>query len=218
MTEANCLCSTFDYPEADDTGSVGYLRPGMDGKLVDDNGKDISAYDVIGEMCVRGPLIIPGYFNADGKDGGVNRKDWDADGFYHTGDMMYCDGQTKKLYIVDRKKELIKVRGFQVAPPELEGLLLQMPGVVDCAVIGVKEKDGEGEVPRAYVIRRPGYQPAVTEEEIKSFVKKNLASFKRLDGGVRFVDSIPKTASGKILKRIMRDEAKAEGRTEGAKL
>jgi acyl-CoA synthetase (AMP-forming)/AMP-acid ligase II len=218
MTESNCLCATFDYPESDDTGSVGYLRPGMEAKLVDDDGKDINDYDMVGEMCVRGPLIIPGYFNADGKDGGVNRKDWDADGFYHTGDMMYCDGQTKKWYIVDRKKELIKVRGFQVAPPELEGLLLQLPGVVDCAVIGVSEKNGEGEVPRAYVIRRPGHQPEATEEEIKSFVKKNLASFKRLDGGVRFVNSIPKTASGKILKRILRDEAKAEVKAQGARL
>lgn len=218
MTESNCLIAAFEYPEDDDTGSVGYFRPGTELKLVDEEGNDISGYDVVGEMCVRGPLIIPGYFNADGENGGINRKDWDADGFYHSGDMMYCDGKTKKWYIVDRKKELIKVRGYQVAPPELEGLILQMKGVIDCAVIGVKDKDGEGEVPRAYVIRQPGYSPEVTENEVKDFVRNSLASFKRLDGGVRFVQSIPKTASGKILKRVLRDAAKAEGVTQAAKV
>ena len=217
MTEANCIIASFDYPEDDDTGSVGYLRPGIEGKLVDDEGRDISGVDVVGEMCVRGPLIIPGYFNADGT---VNRKDWDDDGWYHTGDMMYEDGKSRKLYIVDRKKELIKVRGFQVAPPEVEGVILAMEGVVDCAVIGVKAAEGEGEVPRAYVVRRPGYTPLVTEEEVKAKVAKSLASFKQLMGGVRFVESIPKTASGKILKRILRDEAKMEeqGRMAGPKL
>ena len=219
MTEANCLIASFDYPEDDDTGSVGYLRPGIEGKIVDEEGRDISAYDTVGEMCVKGPLIIPGYFNADGEDGGINRKDWDEEGWYHSGDVMYCDGTTKKWYIVDRKKELIKVRGFQVAPPEVEGVILAaMPGVVDCAVIGVRDTDGEGEVPRAYVVRRPGYEPIVSEEEVKSSVSEKLARFKRLDGGVRFVDAIPKTASGKILKRILRDEARAEDKKAAARL
>ena len=218
MTEANCIIASFDYPEDDDTGSVGYLRPGTDAKLVDEEGKDVSGFDVVGEMCVRGPLIIPGYFNADGMDGGVNTKDWDEDGFYHTGDVGYCDGKTKKWYIVDRKKELIKVRGYQVAPPEVESVILGMESVIDAAVIGVSDADGEGEVPRAYVVRRPGHEPKVRNEEVKSWVRERLASFKRLDGGVRFVDSIPKTASGKILKRLLRDEARAESKGTSSKL
>ena len=218
MTESNCIIASFDYPEDDDTGSVGYLRPGVEGKLVDEEGKDISGYDVVGEMCVKGPIIIPGYFNADGSDGGVIRKDWDEDGFYHSGDMMVCNGQTKKWYIVDRKKELIKVRAYQVAPPEVEGVILGIEGIIDAAVIGVKDEHGEGEVPRGYVVRRPGYEPKVTEEEVKSWVREKLASFKRLDGGVRFVDSIPKTASGKILKRILREGAEAEVKAASPKL
>ena len=168
----------------------------MEAKLVDEERSDVSGFDIVGEMCVRGPLIIPGYFNAGGSDGGVNRKDWDDEGFYHSGDVMFCNQKTGKWYIVDRKKELIKVRAYQVAPPELEGVILDMNGVVDAAVIGVKDTDGEGEVPRAYVIRRPGHAPKVTEDEVKSWVRQRLASFKRLDGGVRFVDSIPKTAGG----------------------
>ena len=213
--EGNCIVASFEYPEDDDSGSVGYLRPGLEGKLVDDEGRDVSAYGVEGEMCVRGPLVIPGYFNVDGS---LNRKDWDEEGFYHSGDIMRCDKKTKKWYIVDRKKELIKVRGFQVAPPEVEGVILDMEGVVDCAVIGVKDVDGEVEVPRAYVIRRPGHKPEVQEEDVKEWVKERLASFKRLDGGVKFVDTIPKTASGKILKRILREEAKKERKDNAARL
>lgn len=81
----------------------------MDVKLVDDAGNDITGYDVRGEMCVRGPTVINGYL-----DSKATAESWDADGFFHTGDVAYCDKATAKWYIVDRKKELIKVRGFQV--------------------------------------------------------------------------------------------------------
>ena len=206
MTEANCLVSGFDYPEDDDTGSVGYLRPGTDAKIMDDDGRDISGYNVVGEVCVRGPLNIPGYFSNDK----ANKESFDSKGFYHSGDVGYCDGKTKKWYLVDRKKELIKVRGFQVAPPEIESVLLMHPNIIDAAVIGVKEEGGlrEGEVPRAFVVKRPGSQ--IGEGEVKEWVRGKLASFKRLDGGVRFIGAIPKNASGKILKRILREQAKKE--------
>lgn len=194
MTETTCICTRFPYPEKDDTGSVGYFLPNIDGKLVDEEGKDISAYDVRGELCVRGPTIIPGYFENDK----ANAESFDTDGFFHTGDIAYCDGKSKKWYIVDRKKELIKVRGFQVAPPELEGLLLGHPDIVDAAVIGVPAGD-DTELPRAYVVRRPGSnEKALTEEVVKEWVASKLARYKRLEGGVRFVDAIPKNASGKV--------------------
>ena len=100
MTETSCICTMFAYPDADVTGSVGYPLPGVDAKLVDDDGKDISGYDVRGELCVRGPNVIRGYF----ENPEANARDFDSDGFFHTGDIAFCDGKTKLWYIVDRKK------------------------------------------------------------------------------------------------------------------
>ncbi|ETN43109.1 uncharacterized protein HMPREF1541_02267 [Cyphellophora europaea CBS 101466] len=212
MTESNCIASRFPWGEADETGSVGYLSPGMEGKIVDvETGEEIREYGRRGEACVRGESVIPGYFN----NAEATRKSWDPDGFYHSGDVIYVDEKTKKLYIVDRVKELIKVRAFQVAPPEVEGVLLEMEGIVDAAVIGVKDdKDGEGEACRAYVVTRPGWEGKLTERDVYDWVKERLVKYKHLDGGVKFVPQIPKTPSGKILKRLLRDEFEKEQRLE----
>jgi acyl-CoA synthetase (AMP-forming)/AMP-acid ligase II len=215
----------FQWPDSDDTGSVGNIfLPGTDIMLVDDDGKDITAYDTRGEVCVRGNTIIKGYY----KNQKATEESWDSEGFFHTGDILYCDGKSKKWYCVDRKKgkshptsvlftdkanqfpELIKVRGFQVAPPELEGLLLAHPDIADAAVIGVPEA-GE-EKPRAFVVRQPGSK--VTEDEVKNVISSQLASYKRLTGGVTFVDEIPKSPNGKILKRILRDRVAAENKAK----
>lgn len=209
MTETSCACCYLYYPENDDTGSVGRFVPSIDVKLIDEDGEEIGPYDVRGELCVRGPTVIRGYLD----NPEANSRDWDADGFFRTGDVLYCDGATKLWYVVDRKKELIKVRGFQVAPGEVEGVLLAHPGITDVAVIGIPTADVGSEAPRAYVIRRDGV--SVEEKDVHAWVQERLAKYKRLDGGVKFVDSIPKTASGKILKRLLREEAKRE---LGAKL
>ncbi|KAK6384286.1 hypothetical protein LTR65_009660 [Meristemomyces frigidus] len=212
MTETSCVATMFGWQEHDETGGVGRLIPDLDAKLVDDDGRDISGYDARGELCVRGPTIIDGYF----ENPEANARDWDADGYFHTGDIAYCDGKTKLWYIVDRKKELIKVRGFQVAPPELEGVLLGHPDIVDAAVIGVTETTREGsELPRAYLVRRPGNGGSPTPAELHKYMRERLASYKMLEGGVVYVDAIPKNASGKILKRLLREQAKLE---MGAKL
>ena len=174
---------------------------------MDDNGNDITDYDVIGELCVRGPTVTPGYLN----NPTATQEAFDAEGFYHTGDVGYCDRASKLWYIVDRKKELIKVRAFQVAPPEIEAVLLSHPQIIDVAVIGVQSDDSDGQLPRAYVVRRPGKDgDLLTEGDVKQFMEGKLAKYKRLDGGVRFVSAIPKNASGKILKRVLREEAKRE--------
>lgn len=204
MTESTCIATMFHQMEDDDTGSVGRLLPNLEAKLVDDEGNDISAYDTPGEICLRGPTMIKGYYNNDR----ANRESHDPDGFYHTGDIGFCDGKTKKWYIVDRKKELIKVRGFQVAPPELEGILLEHPQIVDAAVIGIVTETHGSELPRAYVVRRPGTK--LEEAEVKDYVKARVASFKQLEGGVVFLDAIPKNASGKILKNALREQARRE--------
>ena len=105
------------------------------------------------------------------------------------------------FYIVDRLKELIKVKGFQVAPAELEGVLLTHPQVADCAVVGVPD-ERSGEVPKAFVVRK---SPDVSEKDLDKFVSSKVSAHKHLKGGVVFVDSIPKSPSGKILRRLLRD-------------
>ncbi|CAK4031062.1 acyl-coenzyme A synthetase [Lecanosticta acicola] len=214
MTETSCIATRVLYPNDDTTGSIGRPIPNLDTKLVDEDGKDITDYDVRGELCVRGPTIVKGYF----ENPEANARDWDEDGYFHTGDIASIDSKSKLYYIVDRKKELIKVRGFQVAPPELEGVLLSHPNLVDAAVIGVPDPVREGgELPRGYVVRRDPKSNTPTEQEVHQMMKDKLTSYKRLEGGVVFVESIPKNASGKILKRILREGAKEEMKREGGK-
>ena len=175
-------------------------------RLVGDEGNDITAYNTPGEFCIRGPTVISGYLNNPSAN-----EAFDQDGFYHTGDIVTCDERSKLWYIVDRKKELIKVRAFQVAPPELEAVLLSHPQIVDTAVIGVQLSQDDSQLPRAYVVKRPGKEgDALTEAEVKTHLAGKLAKFKHLEGGVIFVPEIPKNASGKILKRVLREQAKRE--------
>lgn len=100
MTETSCVATRHPYPNQDTTGSVGIPLKNLDMKLVDDDGKDVTGYDVRGEICIRGPTVIKGYYD----NPEANARDWDKDNFFHTGDIGYCDGKTKLWYIVDRKK------------------------------------------------------------------------------------------------------------------
>jgi 4-coumarate--CoA ligase len=124
----------------------------------------------------------------------------------------------RDLSITNIEQELLKVRAFQVAPPELEAVLLGAKDhIVDAAVIGLKAQPGsDTERPRAYVVRKAGTN--ITEEEVKKLISDNLASYKQLTGGVVFLDEIPKSPSGKILKRVLREWADAEGKEGRAKL
>ncbi|KAF2472767.1 acetyl-CoA synthetase-like protein [Lindgomyces ingoldianus] len=204
MTECSCVATMFPHSEHDATGSVGRLIPNLDIKLVDELGKDVSAPNIRAEICIRGPTITRGYF----ENPEANARDWDEEGYFHTGDIGFVD-EGGKWYIVDRKKELIKVRGFQVAPPELEAVLLSHPSIVDAGVIGISVPTRDIQLPRAYVVQRDDTND-LTEEDVIAFAAERLAKYKRLDGGVRFVESIPKTASGKILKRTLREWAGRE--------
>jgi acyl-CoA synthetase (AMP-forming)/AMP-acid ligase II len=121
------------------------------------------------------------------------------------------------VYIVDRKKELIKYKGTGVAPAELEALLISHPKVNDAAVIGVPDPtESSNEVPRAYIVAKPGTK--VSADEVKAFVKENLASYKQLRGGVLFVDEIPKSPSGKILRKDLRERAAEDAKATKARL
>ena len=158
-----------------------------------------------GELWCRGPNIMKGYW----KNEKATRETFspDGEGWLRTGDVAFVD-EHGTFFIVDRIKELIKVKGNQVAPAELEALILDHKHVADVAVIGIPTPDGD-EKPRAYVVRQPGSEGKVTEQDIMDFVKDKVVRYKRLEGAV-FVDTIPKNPSGKILRRQLRDAAAKE--------
>jgi 4-coumarate--CoA ligase len=178
-------------------GTVGVTVSNTECRIVDANGED-QGVGGEGELWVRGPQVMKGYFgNATVTDATIDREGW-----LHTGDVGLFD-EDGHLRIVDRVKELIKYKGFQVPPAELEALLITHPGVADVAVIGVPD-DEAGELPKAFVVKKPDAE--VTAEELQAFVKERVASYKQVRQ-VAFVDEIPKSASGKILRRMLRDQS-----------
>ncbi|KAJ2828382.1 hypothetical protein GGI24_002404 [Coemansia furcata] len=180
-------------------GSVGFLAPSMECIIVGDNGERLGA-NAPGELCMRGPNVMMGYHG----NAAATLETIDEDGFLHTGDIGRVDDRGF-YYIVDRKKELIKYKGFQVAPAELEGLLMDHPAVLDAAVIQVVDRAQETEVPKAFVVVRPGFNYTGITDDTKAWVAERVIHYKALRGGVELVESIPKSASGKILRRVLRD-------------
>lgn len=184
-------------------GSVGILRPGMYAKVVDpETGRVLGARQK-GEICFRGSQVMKGYVG----DARATRETIDKDGWLRTGDVGYYD-EDGEFFIVDRLKELIKYKGYQVPPAELEAILLGHPRVKDAAVIGVPD-ERSGELPVAFIVRQQGVE--VTAEELVAFVAGQTSPAKRLHGGVRFVEEIPKNPSGKILRRVLRDLVQSNG-------
>ncbi|VDO59756.1 unnamed protein product [Haemonchus placei] len=191
MTELSVAShiGSLDTPE----GSVGKLMPGTKMKVVAEDGRLCGPYEN-GEMWISGPQVMIGYWNRPDQ----TKETYDSDGFMRTGDIVYYD-KDGFTFICDRQKELIKVNGKQVSPSEIESVLLAIPGITDCCVIGIPDEKF-GEIPMAYVISK-----VVTEEQISAFVNERLASYKRLRGGVKFVDEIPRTSTGKLLRRELKD-------------
>jgi len=179
-------------------GTVGRLIPGTEMRLVslDDPGKDLGAGEA-GEILIRGPQVMKGYLGRPDATAAMI----DPDGWLHTGDVGHVDTDGW-LFIVDRVKELIKYKGFQVAPAELEALLLTHPGIADAAVIGVYN-DENNEVPHAYVVRQPTAAD-LSEGEVMMYVAERVAPYKRVRH-VTFIDDVPRAASGKILRRRLRE-------------
>jgi acyl-CoA synthetase (AMP-forming)/AMP-acid ligase II len=173
-------------------GSVGVPAPNTECKVVDlETGTAVGPRKE-GEVCVRGPQIMKGYLNRPEATAATV----DAEGWLHTGDIGYAD-EDGHFFIVDRAKELIKYKGFQVPPAELEALLLTHPQVADAAVIPIPD-DEAGEIPKAFVVLRG----EATEAELMDFVASQVASYKKIRL-LEFIDKIPKSASGKILRRVL---------------
>ena len=165
-------------------------------KIVDVVTGETVGPNVEGEVMMAGPNIMLGYLNHPT----ATKESITDDGWFHTGDIGYFDDEGH-FYITDRLKELIKVKGLQVAPAELEALLQHHPKITDAAVIGIPD-ERQGEAPKAFVVRDDS---SLTEEDIISYVKERVAEHKWLVGGVEFIDAVPKSASGKILRRNLKN-------------
>ena len=197
-------------------GSVGPLLSNQQAKYMSETEIEVPVGQT-GELWLKGPNIFLGYHN----DPISTSRALTPDGWFKTGDIGYQDPRGN-FYITDRVKELIKYKGFQVPPAELEGLLLSMEDtILDVAVTGVWDEDRHSEVPVAWVVVKEGVQrDGDTEGRIVNWCEQRVAGHKRLRGGVRFVDEVPRSASGKILRRVLRDRVSVEeGRKRrGAKL
>ncbi|XP_055692103.1 uncharacterized protein LOC129795089 [Lutzomyia longipalpis] len=180
--------------------AVGHPVPNTQAKVVDlsDPTRTGLGPNTVGELLIRGPQVMRGYHNRKEATDEMLLED----GWLRTGDLAYYD-ETDHFYITDRLKELIKVKGFQVPPAELEELLRDHPKVADAAVIGIPHALS-GEVPRAFIVAKKGNE--VTEKELQEYVAGKVASYKRLDGGVEFLEAIPKSATGKILRRELKQK------------
>lgn len=225
MTES-CSCVTVTVLGEDsyeNAHTVGRVCASTTIKIVDERGEEV-APGMPGEMLVRGPQVTMGYLGNEKATAETFELDADGGRWLRTGDVATVD-EYGRVTITDRIKEMIKVNGVQVAPAELEDLLMGHPKVEDVAVLGVAH-ELLGEVPKAFVVLKQAHRAeAVTEKgraeaeaELVVYVKKNRgAKAKWLGGGVKFVESVPKSPSGKILRRVLKDQEKREAERTGGK-
>jgi long-chain acyl-CoA synthetase len=195
-TSPGATCNPTDTDRY--TGSIGLPMPSTEIAILDDAGKALPV-GAVGEIAIRGPQVMAGYWKRPDETAKVMT----ADGFFKTGDIgiMDAEGYTR---IVDRKKDMILVSGFNVYPNEVEGVVAAHPGVLECAAVGVPD-DNSGEAVKLFVVKK---DPALTEKEIMEYCKEQLTGYKK-PKYIEFRSDLPKTNVGKILRRELRDEKKA---------
>jgi acyl-CoA synthetase (AMP-forming)/AMP-acid ligase II len=204
MTEACGITHRSSWtPHHSKPGSVGYCAPNIQCKIVDPLSTDELGVKETGELWIRSPQVMKGYFN----NPAATAESLDAEGWYHTGDLGYAD-EDGYFYIVDRLKELIKYKGYQVIPSELEAILLNNPSIVEAAVIPIPDEQA-GEVPKAFVVtRRP-----LTAQEVINFVADRVAPYKKIRT-VEFVEQLPKSPTGKLLRQVLRERERSQRNLE----
>jgi 4-coumarate--CoA ligase len=194
MTEMSPV-SHFTDPGANRPGSSGTPVAGTECRLVDPETGEDAAAGAAGELWVRGPQVMLGYH----RNPAATAATLTEDGWLRTGDLAQIDAEGY-MYVVDRVKELIKVCGFQVAPAEIEALLLSHPAVADAAVVGMPD-EASGEVPKAFVVPAAGASPELGE--LQRHLAAHVAGYKQIQA-LELVAAIPKSPSGKILRRMLR--------------
>jgi acyl-CoA synthetase (AMP-forming)/AMP-acid ligase II len=201
MTETSPVTHAIPLDEgAERAGSIGPALPNTECRIVDvDSGEDLGVGER-GELWIKGPHVMAGYWNNEE----ATRETVDEDGWLHTGDIAVVD-EDGYFAIVDRLKELIKFKGFQVAPAELEALLLSHEGIADAAVIPLPDEEA-GEIPKAFVVPAPGAE--IGPEDVMEFVKSRVSTYKQVRQ-CEIIDEIPKSPSGKILRRVLKDREAA---------
>lgn len=201
LTETSPLATISPLePSLQKAGSAGVCVSNTECKIVDiTTGGELEANQE-GEVCVRGPQVMKGYLNNPTATADM----LEADGWLHTGDIGYFDAEGY-LYIVDRLKELIKYKGMQVAPAELEAILLTHPAVADVAVIPRPDEEA-GEIPKACIVLRPGI--SASTDELMTYVAGRVAPHKKIRR-IEFIEQVPKSASGKILRRVLIERERA---------
>jgi len=198
LTETSPSATANPMNASEFTGSIGVPMSSTEVVLRDDNDRDVP-HGQPGEICIRGPQVMAGYWQRPDETAKVLGKD----GFLHTGDIGVMDDKGF-IRIVDRKKDMILVSGFNVYPNEIEQVLAMHPGVLECAAIGVPDEHS-GEVPKVFVVKK---DPQLTEQDVLEHCKKGLTGYKR-PKYVEFRSELPKTNVGKILRRALREEKKA---------
>ncbi|KAL8767819.1 MAG: hypothetical protein Q9209_005813 [Squamulea sp. 1 TL-2023] len=218
LTETATVCCAT-APNDIWLGSSGSFLPMVEARIMSVEGTEMTGYDQPGELVIKSPSVVLGYLNNDEAN-----KETFQDGWMHTGDVAVIKKSPKgneHCFIVDRIKELIKVKGMQVAPAELEAHLLSYPAVADCAVISVPD-EAAGELPKAYIVKSASIgleeNDRMLVRRIKKHVENHKAKHKWLKGGIAFVPEIPKSPSGKILRRLLKEKDKEARRQQGPKL
>jgi len=196
LTETSPAACINPMDLAEYNGSIGLPIPSTDACIKDEDGNMLPVGEV-GELCIKGPQVMKGYWNRPEE----TAEAIDADGWLHTGDMARMD-EKGYFYIVDRKKDMILVSGFNVYPNEIEDVLAGMPGILEVAAVGVPDEKS-GEVVKVVVVRK---DPNLTAEQVKAYAREQLTGYKR-PHVVEFRNELPKTNVGKILRRELRDEA-----------
>ncbi|WP_397411800.1 AMP-binding protein [Polaromonas sp.] len=196
MSETCAIGTNNPVLNTEFSGTIGLPLPGIEIAIKDDEGRSLPVGES-GEICIKGPQVMTGYYHQPAE----NEKAFTVDGFMRTGDIGILDarGYTK---IVDRKKDMIIVSGFNVFPNELENVVSLCPGVVECAAIGIAD-DKQGEAIKIFIVKS---DPTLTEEQIADYCKQNLTGYKR-PKYIEFRDDLPKTNVGKILRRELRTAA-----------
>lgn len=199
LTETSPAACINPMDLADYNGAIGLPIPSTDACIKDDDGNMLPV-DEVGELCLKGPQVMKGYWNrAEETEGAI-----DADGWLHTGDMAKMD-EKGFFYIVDRKKDMILVSGFNVYPNEVEDVIAMLPGVLEVAAVGVPDEKS-GEVVKLVVVKK---DESLTADQIKAHARENLTGYKQ-PRQIEFRRELPKTNVGKILRRELRDESAPE--------